>query len=129
LKSRVFYLGLGAGFFALGALGILLPVLPTTPFMLLAAWAFARSSPRLHTWLMSHPVFGPPLRRWEAHRVIPRPVKTVAVTAMVLSMVAAIWTEAPLALLLVMGAVMVGGTVFILRCPSRAPGFAARREP
>jgi uncharacterized membrane protein YbaN (DUF454 family) len=121
LKSRVFYLVLGVGFFALGALGILLPGLPTTPFMVLAAWAFARSSKRLHTWLTTHRVFGPPLRRWEAHRVIPRPVKIVAITAMVLSMVTAIWTEAPLALLLVMGAVMVGGTLFILRCPSRAP--------
>ena len=121
MKVRVFYFCLGVVFFGLGTLGVLLPGLPTTPFMVLAAWAFARSSKRLHTWLTTHPLFGPPIQRWQAHRVIPRPVKAVAITAMALSMGAAIWTEAPLALLILMGAVMVGGAVIILRCPSRAP--------
>ena len=119
--ARVLYLCLGAGFFGLGLLGVLLPVLPTTPFMLLAAWAFARSTQRLHTWLTTHPLFGPPIQRWQAHRVIPPPAKAVAISAMALSMGAAIWKEAPPALLILMGAVMVGGAVFILRCPNRVP--------
>jgi uncharacterized membrane protein YbaN (DUF454 family) len=120
-KTRVVYLCLGIMFLGLGILGVLLPGLPTTPFMVLAAWAFARSSRRLHTWLTTHPVFGPPIRRWQAHHVISPPVKGVAITAMALSMGAAIWTGTPLVLLVLMGAVMVGGTVFILRCPSRVP--------
>jgi uncharacterized membrane protein YbaN (DUF454 family) len=92
--------------------------------MLLAAWAFARSSRRLHTWLTTHSVFGPPIQRWQAHRVIPARVKGVAITAMALSMGAAIWKGAPLVLLVLMGAVMLGGAVFILRCPSRPPDRA-----
>ena len=75
-KIRVLYFCLGIGFFGLGVLGVLLPGLPTTPFMVLAAWAFARSSRRFHNWLTTHHLFGPPIQRWQAHRVIPRPVKT-----------------------------------------------------
>jgi uncharacterized membrane protein YbaN (DUF454 family) len=108
-------------FLGLGTLGILLPGLPTTPFLVLAAWAFARSSRRFHAWLTTHPLFGPPIRRWQAHRVIPRTAKAFAITAMALSMGAAIWMRAPLYLLVLMGLVMAGGAVFILRCPSRVP--------
>ena len=128
-KAQAIYFCLGVVFLGLGTIGVLLPGLPTTPFLLLAAWAFARSSRRLHTWLVTHPWFGPPIRRWQAHRAIPRSAKTVAITSMALSMGAAIWTEVPLALLILMGAVMVGGTVFILRCPSRSPSFREAKSP
>lgn len=54
------------GFLALflGVLGVALPLLPTVPFILLAAFCFARSSDRLHDWLVGHPTFGPPIRDW-----------------------------------------------------------------
>lgn len=120
-KARVVYFCIGIVFLGLGLLGVLLPGLPTTPFLVLAAWAFARSSKRLHTWLTTHPRFGPPIQLWEAHRVIPRPAKTFAIVMMALSMGTAIWMQAPLGLLVFMAAFMVGGTFFILRCPSRAP--------
>ena len=61
-------LGLGWTFFALGLLGTVLPLVPTTPFMLLALWAFSVGSERFHRWLYHHPVFGPPLRRWSEER-------------------------------------------------------------
>jgi len=63
---RPLFLGLGLAFVGLGLLGTVLPVLPTTPFMILALWCFARSSKRFHDWLYHHRVFGPPLRQWEA---------------------------------------------------------------
>lgn len=73
---------LGATSLALAFAGLFLPLLPTTPFVLLAAWAFARSSPRLRSWLESHPRFGPPLRDWESRGAVPRRAKAAAVAGM-----------------------------------------------
>ena len=61
-----------------GALGVFLPLLPTVPFMLLAAFCFARSSPQLHHWLISHPVFGPPIIDWQERGAISRRGKIAA---------------------------------------------------
>ena len=65
----------------LGIVGLFLPLLPTTPFLLLASWCFARGSNRLHDWLLSHRVFGEYLRNFEAGRGIPLKAKILA-TAM-----------------------------------------------
>ena len=62
----------------LAILGLFLPLLPTTPFLLLASWCFARGSRRLHGWLLSHRVFGEYLRNFEAGRGIPLKAKIVA---------------------------------------------------
>ena len=62
----------------LGILGLFLPLLPTTPFLLLASWCFARGSSRLHRWLLSHRVFGEYLRNFEAGRGIPLKAKILA---------------------------------------------------
>jgi len=80
------YFSLGWLFFLLGALGVMLPVLPTTPFMLLALWAFSRSSPRFHHWLYTHKLFGPPLQQWDKYRVIPLTAKLVALPVMAFSL-------------------------------------------
>jgi len=61
-----------------GALGVVLPLLPTVPFMLLAAFCFARSSPQLHNWLISHPYFGPPIMDWQERGAISRRGKIAA---------------------------------------------------
>jgi len=69
---------------ALGALGVVLPGLPTTPFVLLAAFAAARGSTRLHAWLHAHRLFGPMIRDWERHGAVSRRAKRVAVATMAL---------------------------------------------
>jgi len=79
------YLALGWLFFTLGFVGAFLPVLPTTPFMLLALACFSRGSEKLHTWLYNHPRFGETLQNWEQHRVIPIKAKITAVFLISLS--------------------------------------------
>ncbi|MEJ8837407.1 YbaN family protein [Ramlibacter sp. AN1133] len=69
----------------LGLVGIVVPVLPTVPFLLVAAWAASRSSPRLHRWLLTHPRFGRPLREWEEAGIVPRSAKWFATTMIVVS--------------------------------------------
>jgi uncharacterized membrane protein YbaN (DUF454 family) len=70
---------------ALGVLGMVLPVLPTVPFLIVAAWAGSRGWPRLETWLLEHPRHGPAIRRWRDHGAVPRRAKWAASTMMVLS--------------------------------------------
>ncbi len=82
MLAKYFYRALALLCLALGALGIFLPVLPTTPFILLAAWAAARSSPRLLAWLESHPLFGKMLRDWRQGGVVSRKAKWSATLVM-----------------------------------------------
>lgn len=72
---------------ALGAVGIVLPGLPTVPFVLLSAYAAARGSQRLHRWLLAHPRFGPSIREWEAHGAVSRRAKRLATATMSLAAV------------------------------------------
>ncbi|MBC3832487.1 YbaN family protein [Undibacterium amnicola] len=72
-------------FLILAIIGIFLPGLPTVPFLLLAAWFSARSSPRLHQWLHRHPIFGKLLTDWETNKSISRKSKIIAVLMLMLS--------------------------------------------
>ncbi|HWJ71954.1 MAG TPA: YbaN family protein [Kaistia sp.] len=67
---------------ALGVIGVVLPVMPTTVFMILAAWFFARSSPRFEAWLLAHPIFGPPIVQWRENGAIPPLAKALATVGM-----------------------------------------------
>ena len=79
---RLMFLRLGFGFVALGILGAFLPVLPTTPFMLLAAACFARASARFYNWLLNNRTFGPLVVEWRRHRSIPYRTKLWAIALM-----------------------------------------------
>lgn len=126
--TRWLYLSAGWGALGFGVLGIFLPVLPTTPLVLLAAWCFSRSSERLHRWLLEHPSFGPLVREWETHRVIPLSAKVLA-TAMVVPLVGYAvlfdgvpgWARFPTVVL------VVWGLFFVWTKPSR-PGRTMRRS-
>ena len=79
---RTLHFLLGVVAVVLAVVGLLLPILPTTPFLILAAWAFGRSSPRFESWLLNHPHLGPPLRAWRQNRSISRRAKFLAVSMM-----------------------------------------------
>ncbi len=83
--SRSGYLILAWFSFGLGVIGAFLPIMPTTIFIIIAAWAFAKSSPEREAWLLNHARFGPPLRTWRDHRVIPLKAKCMAYSMISLS--------------------------------------------
>lgn len=123
--TRGLWLALGLASVGLGVAGAVLPLLPTTPFLLLAAFAFARSSPRLHAWLTTHPQFGALIDDWRRHGAIGRRTKRVTVGLMV-AMLAAGWLAGLSILLLGVQAAVLGCmAAFILTrpdtpCPSSA---------
>ncbi|PKM02599.1 MAG: DUF454 domain-containing protein, partial [Gammaproteobacteria bacterium HGW-Gammaproteobacteria-7] len=78
---------------ALGLIGVVLPGLPTTPFILVAAWAAARGSRSLHRWLFRHPLFGPMVRDWRREGAVARRAKWTATLAMVACAAVLVWAS------------------------------------
>ncbi len=85
LPMRIFWLGFGWLCVGLGAVGAFLPLLPTVPFLLLAAFCFARSSEKVHKWLIEHPKFGPPIADWRRNGAIRRRVKWISTASIIVS--------------------------------------------
>jgi uncharacterized protein len=116
--NRASYLLLAWVFLGLGILGAFLPLLPTTVFIILAAWAFAKSSPEREAWLLNHPSFGPPLRNWRKYRAISARAKTMACCLIALSGLFSVWALHEKPLLLAITLVCLAAVVFyIYRLP------------
>lgn len=117
--TRGVWLLLGCLFVALGFIGALLPLMPTTIFLILAAGCFARSSPRLEAWLLNHPRFGPTLRAWRAEGAIGRRAKIAACSGIALGY-ALFWLGArpSLKIDLIVGLAMAACAAYILTRPS-----------
>lgn len=102
----------------LGVIGIFLPLLPTTPFVLLSAFCFSRSSQKLHDWLLAHPRLGPPILEWRDHGAISKRAKGLAAVALVLAFVIAWLGGAPTGALLLQIAVLLCVAIFIFTRPN-----------
>lgn len=106
---RPLYLAGGLASVGLGAIGAILPIMPTVPFLLLAVFCFARSNPEWEQRILDHPQWGPQIRDWNERRVIRRPAKVAAVTAMSAGAIVTWltlgvpWVYASLAILVVAG--------------------------
>jgi uncharacterized protein len=85
--KRQLYLAAGGTAAALGVIGIFLPIMPTVPFLILAAFCFARSSPALEAKIMNHPIYGPPIRHWRENGAISRRGKLAATLAFSASLI------------------------------------------
>jgi uncharacterized membrane protein YbaN (DUF454 family) len=108
--------------FVVGAVGVFVPLLPTVPFMLLAAFCFARGSERFHRWLVAHPRFGPAIRDWRAHGAVSRRAKRAAALAIVATFLLSALMGMPAAGLAVQAAVLAVVLVFILTRPHGPTG-------
>lgn len=114
------YLTLGHIFLLIGAIGAFLPILPTTPFLLLSAVFYSKSSPKIHNWMMNHKILGPPLRDWKDNGVIGVKAKILALTMLSFVIFYRIPTlNIHLYIKILAESVLVGVFVFILTRPSK----------
>ena len=116
--KRILYLSFAYLCVALGVVGAFLPVLPTTPFILLAAWAAPKGSPALHRWLYEHPRFGPPLIAWEQKGAVSRPAKWTACTLMTASWVIMYVQTSTWIVPAITGAIFVAVGAFLITRPA-----------
>lgn len=114
---------------ATGIVGIVVPVMPTTVFMIAALWAFSRSSRKFQIWLWTHSTFGPPVRNWHLYRVISVRAKMMAVMVMTLSFVyILIWVAEDWRVPVIVGAIMLPAAIYVVTRrgqppkPERVPG-------
>ena len=102
---------------AAGIAGIVLPLVPATPFLLLAAFAFARSSPALHDWLVTHPTLGPPISNWQNNGAISRPSKIAALAALAAALAMSVIASVPPTIIWLQILVILIVSAFILTRP------------
>ena len=128
---RAVFFCLGCLFVGLGAVGVILPLIPTTPFLLLAAACYARSSRRFYDWLLANRIFGPTIRHWQESGSVALRTKVVAITLLVLTLGSSVVFFVPLwpvkTLLVAIGAWVV---YFLVRLPTEPslPKSATKRD-
>lgn len=115
---RRLHLALGYASLALGIVGIVLPVLPTTPFIILAAWCFARSNPALAAWLYDHPRFGKLLTTWRDQRAIPPRAKVYALLSLAVSYAITVWLTSSPVVPYILAAIMGSVGLYIATRPT-----------
>jgi len=115
--KRALYIFFGGLSLTLGLIGIVLPVLPTTVFLLLAAFFFAKSSQRLHNWIINHKRFGPPIVDWQKYGAVSKIARIRAVSTMIGLLVISILISLPFLVIIIQGVAMAAVTVFLLTRP------------
>ncbi|OAT46390.1 uncharacterized DUF454 family protein [Proteus hauseri ATCC 700826] len=101
----------------LATLGVILPVLPTTPFLLLAAWCFSRSSQRFHYWLLYRSWFGPYLRYWQTYKAMPKGAKPKAIIIILVTFSLSLWLVSMLWVRVLLLIILVCLLIFMWRLP------------
>lgn len=115
---RAFWFAVGALSLSLGGIGIVLPILPTTPFVILAAFAFAKVSPTVASALENHRIFGPIIADWRAHGAIAPRYKIIAHVMMLAALALSFAMDMPVTILAVQLTCMAGASLYILSRPS-----------
>lgn len=117
-RFRLFWLLAGLVFVAIAMIGIVLPLLPTTPFLLVATYCFARSSERLNRWLLTHPTFGPLIDNWNRYGSIDQKSKRISIVVIALTPVITVLIGVPLWALAAQVVVLACSATFILTRPN-----------
>ena len=117
--TRPLWLCIGALALGLGAIGAVLPLLPTAPFMIVAAFAFGKSAPRAQQWLEQHRVFGPIIVDWQLHGAIAPRYKALAFAMMGCALGLSVAMGIPIKILVVQALFMAAAAIFILSRPNR----------
>lgn len=117
--SRPLWIAIGFASLVAGALGAILPLLPATPFLLLAAYSFAQSSPRLHAWLIGHPRLGPIIEDWRRYGAIARKTKLVALLTILATLGLSAALGVPAWVLILQALTLSGAAIFIFTRPDR----------
>lgn len=127
--TRLLLRALGGVCVGIGLIGVVVPGLPTTIFMIAALWAFSRSSPRFEAWLLNHPRFGPPLRTWREERAIPIRAKRLATLAIAVSWVIIVLTTGSVWIAFLAAAGLGAVLAFLWTRPEPSPAAAGSDHP
>ena len=119
--KRIILISLGWLCVSLGFIGIFVPGIPTTIFLIIALWAFAKSSKKLHYWLLHHKRFGPILNNWQKHKVVPRRAKILMVVLMSLAVVLFYYSLQNLYLTIGLIIILVSVAIYVISLPSKIP--------
>ena len=119
--KRTFFLLLGWLCVGLAFIGIFLPGIPTTPFLLVALWAFAKSSKRFHSWLLNHKKFGPILQNWESHKVVPRKAKILMVILQIAAIVILHYSLNNIIITIGVAILLMCVALYVISLPSSVP--------
>ena len=119
--KRTILISLGLLCVGLGFIGVFVPGIPTTIFLIIALWAFTKSSEKLHHWLLNHKRFGPILNNWQEHKAVPRRAKILMVVLMSLAVILFYYSSQSLILTIGLIIILVSVAIYVISLPSKAP--------
>jgi len=119
--KRTILISLGWLCVGLGFVGVFVPGIPTTIFLIIALWAFTKSSEKLRHWLLNHKRFGPILNNWQQHKVVPRRAKILMVVLMSLAVVLFYYSLQNLYLTIGLIIILVLVAIYVISLPSKIP--------
>ena len=119
--KRIILISLGWLCVGLGFVGVFVPGIPTTIFLIIALWAFTKSSEKLRHWLLNHKRFGPILNNWQEHKVVPRRAKILMVVLMSLAVILFYYSLQNLYLTIGLIIILVSVAIYVISLPSKIP--------